>query len=101
MSRDQIQGSPDEARAKLAFPLGKNVDIDSTSLTRNRIRRAADLDRNGEGFPPHRFYRQRQEDTRSPMQNAGYKLLQTGEYTADARVRRREKQYSRARAAGE
>ncbi|MDR3173166.1 MAG: VOC family protein [Treponema sp.] len=76
-------GGPSRARAKLAFlHVGPQVDIeliepdkDPASTWRH------DLDANGEGFHHIAFVVQGMKEKITACETAGYKLLQTGEYT--------------------
>ncbi|MDR0758767.1 MAG: VOC family protein [Treponema sp.] len=82
-ARTRYSGAPSEARAKLAFfHVGPDVDVeliepdkDPASTWRH------DLDVNGEGFHHIAFVVQGMKEKIAACERAGYKLLQTGEYS--------------------
>jgi hypothetical protein len=76
-------GKSSEARSKLAFfHVGPNVDVELIEPDKNPDSTwRHDLDANGEGFHHIAFFVKGMKDNIAACEKAGFKLLQTGEYT--------------------
>jgi len=77
----RYKGEPTDARAKLAFfHVGPQLDIELIEPDKEPSTWREELDAHGEGFHHIAFVIKDMEDKKKKMQEAGFPLIQAGEY---------------------